>query len=150
MFLEPSFSSIEPILNKLQKNTTPRWGSMSAQRMIEHLSDNLHMAIGLGNYSLAIPVEKIEKMQSFLHSSKPMARDIKVYFAPENYTLRNTTFELAKQEFHDAWMAFESYYEDFPKQRAVHPFYGHLDKSLWLLLISKHFTHHFQQFGLID
>jgi len=40
-------------------------------------------------------------------------------------------------------------YSQDQKKTALHPYYGNLNYEQWLLLHSKHFTHHFSQFGLM-
>ena len=149
MFIEPNFTSIEPIFKKLHKDSMPLWGSMCAQRMLEHLVDNLEMAMAKKNYSLSIPEDRIPRMQDFLWSEKPMAKNIKVAFAPEKYTLRNGSFDEAKEELYATWKAYENHFKEHPKATSIHPFYGALNKNLWDRLIAKHFTHHFDQFGLL-
>lgn len=147
-FIEPNLEFILSHLNKLEESSTPQWGNMSAQRMVEHLSDSLNMAMGNGKHELAIPEEKLPSMLGFLWSEKPMAKNIQVHFAPENYTLRNETMELAIDEFCELWIDFETSYEESPEKISLHPYYGPLDYKGWLRLHAKHFTHHFQQFNL--
>ncbi|MBM3456490.1 MAG: hypothetical protein FJX80_15375 [Bacteroidetes bacterium] len=148
-FIEPHLESILSYLNKLEDSITPEWGIMSAQRMVEHLSDSLNMAVGSDKHELAIPEEKLPSMLSFLWSDKPMAKNIQVHFAPENYTLRNESMEYAIDEFCELWINFETTYHEAPKKTALHPYYGPLDYKGWLRLHAKHFTHHFQQFKLV-
>ena len=150
IFIEPTLDVILNYLKNLQQDSKAQWGKMSSQRMIEHLSDNMYMAMGKGNYNLAIPEDKIPKMQAFLNSSKPMAKNIQVYFAKEDYTLRNSSIEEAINEFTASWKDFEEHYNQFPHSTKIHPFYGHLNRDLWLLLIAKNFTHHFKQFNLLE
>jgi oxepin-CoA hydrolase/3-oxo-5,6-dehydrosuberyl-CoA semialdehyde dehydrogenase len=148
-FIQTDLETILTSLNKLEASSQPLWGKMSAQRMVEHLSDSLKMSIGVGEYQLLIPEEKIEKMQAILASDTPMPRDFNAPFAPEEYTLRNEEIELAVDELVDNWIAFEEYYEANPEAKNLHPFYGDLDKKGWHQLHAKHFTHHFEQFGLV-
>jgi len=117
--------------------------------MIEHLSDCIYMSCGIGNHELLIPEEKIKGMQAFLISDKEMPQNIQVPFAKENTPLRNTDIELALDEFTMAWVDFEEMYSEDSKKTALHPYYGNLNYEQWLLLHSKHFTHHFTQFGLV-
>ncbi|MFZ9657445.1 MAG: DUF1569 domain-containing protein, partial [Crocinitomicaceae bacterium] len=49
----------------------------------------------------------------------------------------------------DAFLAFTEYYEENPSQTHLHPFYGNLNATQWARLHTKHFAHHFEQFGLI-
>lgn len=135
-------------LNQLKANSTPNWGQMNAQRMVEHLADALYMSIGKGQYALEIPEERIERMQAWLETDKPMAKDIQVSFATPETPLRNDELETAIDEFTDAFLSFLEHYEEHPDQTALHPFYGQLNYAQWQKLHSKHFSHHFEQFGL--
>ncbi|MFM8596494.1 MAG: DUF1569 domain-containing protein [Flavobacteriales bacterium] len=143
---------LEPMLVKLSTlnaNTKPIWGSMSAQRMVEHLADALNMSTGHGDFQLEIAADRIERMQAWLDTDKPMAKDIQVSFATPSTPLRNDELETAIDEFTDAYLSFLEYFETNPTQTNIHPFYGNLNFSQWQRLHTKHFAHHFEQFGLI-
>jgi hypothetical protein len=137
-------------LESLDASTTPTWGGMSAQRMVEHLCDALYMSCGQGDFKLAVPEDRIEKMQQFLASDKPMAQNIQVPFAPADALLRNEDMELALDEFATAFVEFAEHFDENPSFTALHPYYGELDFDKWNQLHSKHFAHHFKQFGLLD
>lgn len=149
-FIKADLCAFLDVISNLKENQKPVWGKMSAQRMIEHLTDSIRMSCGLENNELQIPEEKIERMQAFLLSDKPMAQNIQVSFAKENTQLRNSDMELAIDEFTTAWVDFEEMYTEDNKKIELHPHYGNLNYKLWLCLHSKHFTHHFNQFGLIQ
>ncbi len=149
MFIE---ADIETILNKLstlEETQKPIWGSMSAQRMVEHLTDSVKVASGKIILDLLIPEEKIEKMQLFLASDKPMARNIEVPFATKDTELRHSEIDLAIDELTEEWCDFQELFEENENIKTVHPYYGALNYEQWKKLHSKHFTHHFEQFGLI-
>lgn len=148
-FIVPNLESILSYLDNLESSSAPEWGNMTAHRMVEHLSDSLNMAMGIGEHVLAIPEEKLPSMQTFLWGDKPMAKNIQVHFAPGNYILRNESIELAIDELCELWINFETAYEETPEKTALHPYYGLLDYKGWLRLHAKHFTHHFQQFKLV-
>ena len=136
-------------LAQLHKNTTPSWGQMNAQRMVEHLADALYMSVGKGEFSLEVPADRIERMQAWLETDKPMAKDVQVSFATPDTPLRNDELETAIDEFTDAFLSVEEWYEEDTSRTALHPFYGELNYSQWQRLHTKHFAHHFEQFGLI-
>jgi hypothetical protein len=148
-FVQADLCAFLEILENLDEKKSASWGKMTPQRMIEHLSDCIYMSCGIGNHELLIPEEKIKGMQAFLISDKEMPQNIQVPFAKENTPLRNTDIELALDEFTMAWVDFEEMYSEDSKKTALHPYYGNLNYEQWLLLHSKHFTHHFTQFGLI-
>lgn len=148
MFVPSSLEKILALINKLDNQRKPIWGSLSAQEMVEHLTDTLKIASGENKQKLLIPSEKVESMQRFLESDKEMARNIEVPFAPKERVLRNDTISDAIDEFVEQWIAFEEHYEN-EDTKEIHPFYGELNFDQWKKLNSKHITHHFKQFSLI-
>jgi hypothetical protein len=148
-FIQADLCAFLETLENLDEKKSAYWGKMTTQRMIEHLSDCIYMSCGIGNHELLIPEEKIKGMQAFLISDKEIPQNIQVPFAKENTPLRNTDIELALDEFTMAWVDFEEMYSEDSKKTALHPYYGNLNYEQWLLLHSKHFTHHFTQFGLM-
>ena len=149
-FVESDLESFLSILNKIEVSSKPLWGAMHAQRMVEHLSDGVNMSMGKGDFQLEIPEDRVAKMVQFLDSDKPMAQNIQVSFAKADTALRNLDLEEAIDEFTLAWVDFEEFYENNPDFTALHPYYGNLNFEQWKRLHSKHFTHHFNQFGLIE
>lgn len=150
MFIEPNLETVLPLLEKLNSTTKPSWGTLTAQGMVEHLTDTVNLANGNAPFSqLLIPEDKVESMQRFLQSDKEMMRNVEVPFAPKGRVLRYDELELAVDELVDAWMQFEEHFEDSPSKTENHPFYGQLNFEQWLALHKKHLTHHFKQFGLI-
>jgi hypothetical protein len=149
-FVSADLGSFLCILSKLDLSSVPAWGSMSAQRMVEHLTDGINMSMGKGDFNLEIPEDRVSKMVLFLESDKPMAQNIQVTFAKPDTLLRNSDLDEAIDEFTLAWVDFEELYENNPDFTALHPYYGNLTYELWKRLHSKHFTHHFNQFGLIE
>jgi hypothetical protein len=113
-FIETDITVIIPIMDELSPSSQPLWGSMSAQRMIEHLTDTVKIASGKEKFPLEIPEDRIERMQTFLESDKPMARNIEVPFAGEDVPLRNEEIELAIDEFLLEWIDFENFYDENP------------------------------------
>jgi hypothetical protein len=150
MFITTELETILSHLNKLTADQSPLWGNMSAQRMVEHLTDTLRIATGKNPQDLLVPEEKIDKMVAFLESDKPMALNIEVPFATPEMKLRNEEIELAIDELVDEWLQFEELYENNPNHTEIHPYYGPLNGQQWMRLNAKHLTHHFKQFGLIE
>jgi hypothetical protein len=148
-FIQTDLETILNYLNALSPDSQARWGTMSAQRMVEHLTDSLRIATGKNPQTLLVPEEKLDKMLAFLESDKPMAKDVQVPFARPEMELRHEEIELAVDEFVEEWLEFEELYESNPEHREIHPYYGPLNKVQWERLNAKHLTHHFEQFGLI-
>lgn len=148
-FIELDITEVIQKLDKLSPNTKPAWGDMSAQRMVEHLSDTIMIASGKKKFPLEIPEDKIEKMVGFLESDKPMARNIEVPFAKKNEKLRHEEIELAIDEFLLEWLDFEEHFSENEYRTELHPYYGNLNYAQWCRLHAKHLTHHFEQFGIL-
>lgn len=148
-FISTNLEVLLPLFEKLEADQMPLWGTMKAQRMIEHLCDTLRLASGEEVLPLEIPEDKLEKMVAFLDTDKPMARNLQVVFAPENAPLRHDELELAIDEYVERWIDLEALYSVNPSLTNSHPYYGPLNFEQWKKLHSKHLTHHFEQFGLI-
>jgi len=149
MFVAAELESILTYLNRLTPESKALWGTMSAQRMVEHLTDTVRIATGKNPQVLLIPEDKIDRMVSFLDSDKIMAQNSQVPFATPDMKVRHEELELAIDEFVDEWLYFEELFESEDGKTALHPFYGELNYDQWKRLSSKHHTHHFTQFGLI-
>ncbi len=149
MYIETNVETFLEKLSKLNPETKPEWGSMSAQRMVEHLTDILFIATGKNKLEFQGSLDKIERMHAFLESDKPMAKNVEVDFAKKETPLRHEELDLAVDEFIEEWLHFEELYEENPGMTERHPFYGDLNFHLWNRLHAKHITHHFQQFGLM-
>lgn len=149
MFVTPDLENVLKILDQLEENKTPNWGSLSPQGMVEHLTDTLQMAVGKGEHKLLIPEDKVSKMQAFLDSDKEMMRNIQVPFAPEERVMRNDELATAIDEFTEAWLNWEEKFTGNESLETLHPFYGMLNFEKWKKLHQKHLTHHFKQFGLM-
>jgi oxepin-CoA hydrolase/3-oxo-5,6-dehydrosuberyl-CoA semialdehyde dehydrogenase len=148
-FLDLDITFLINKLDELTPNTQPKWGGMSAQQMVEHLSDSIKISSGKLKLGLKIPEERISKMQEILSSDKEMPKNFEVPFAKKDTPLRHDELALAIDEFLLEWIDFEEYYTEHPSKMEIHPYYGSLNYEQWLRMHSKHFTHHFQQFGLI-
>ncbi len=149
MFIETDLESVLTHLNKLTPETKPEWGQMSAQRMVEHLTDTLRIATGEQPQELLIPEEKLERMVAFLYTDKPMAKNMEVPFAKPDTPLRHEELELAIDEFVEVYLEFQELFAENPELKTVHAFYGPLNYEQWDLLNKKHLTHHFTQFGIL-
>lgn len=147
-FLEPTLENFQKHVSKLTSNSKAEWGTMSSQRMIEHLSDWVDLVLTKGG-ELLIPEDKVSKAKAFLFSEHPLPRNFKVKFLPPELDLRNNNLEEAIKEFEQKWAGFEQFYKENPSHITMHPNFGDLDYKHVLALHSKHLTHHFEQFNLI-
>ena len=150
LFLEPSLENFKKHISKLKLGKKPLLGTLSAQGMLEHLTDSLDIAMSKeGDHDLEVPKERVDIAQVFLFSKHLLPRNFKAKFLPSNASNRNTELPHAISEFEKKRAEFEDFFSHNPNSKALHPSFGNLDNKYYLALHSKHITHHFEQFGLI-
>ncbi|MEN5055603.1 DUF1569 domain-containing protein [Sphingobacterium kitahiroshimense] len=139
---------LERLLLKLEKDSLPIWGKMTAQQMVEHLIDQVQYTNGK-----KIPYCEVTEQEAY------KARQINIYTDTE--LSRNVIFgePLKKLLFSDLNVAtnqlmselrdFDKYFEE-PGKTEIHGAFGPMTYQEWLIWHSKHFYHHLKQFGLIE
>jgi hypothetical protein len=147
-FIEPELKIALSYLRNLDVDQTPKWGSLSSIGMVEHLTDSLNMASGKSKHDIEVPEKYWSKMNEILASENGMPKNFKATFAPENRTIRNENLTDALAEFERAWIEYDRVFEENERLINNHPNYGPLNKSQWKRLLSKHLTHHFEQFSI--
>ena len=129
-------------LRRLQPTARPRWGTLTAPKLVCHLADNLRVSLG------DVPVRRIDTLPSrtllkWLVVYSPMRPPPgKIQTAPEMLTSAPTTWgeDMARVEQLIARMAAAP-------ATAIHPFFGPLSAGGWGRLGWKHLDHHLRQFG---
>ncbi len=149
MFFESDIEIIIDTLSLIKPNDKPAWGTMSSQRMIEHLTDTVNLSYKKHNFELSLPIDKVERAQKFILSNYELPKNFKASFASADAIVRNISIDEAILEFKKSWIDMIEYFKKKPQSKTLHPHFGFLDSDLWLRLHSKHFTHHFSQFNLI-
>jgi len=147
-FIEDNLETILFHINQIEADQQPLWGTMSAQKMVEHLTDGVLAGSGKKEMTCPYEGEKLERSRAFLLSDTPMPKEFKAHFVDDHAPLRNAEFELAVDEFIEAWVDFEEYCESHPENQHIHPTFGSLTLQEWRWMHRKHFTHHFTQFGV--
>src|SRR5262245_15070329 len=59
------------LLQKLPADTSPHWGKMNLQQMIEHFSDVVMVASGKIKLPIVTPPDKLGRFRDFMMSEKP-------------------------------------------------------------------------------
>lgn len=150
-FIEPTLETALKHLKKLQHEDQPTWGSMSPQQLIQHLNESMLLATGrLDGVSPGASVEKMATAKQFLYSKHPLPKNVKAPFGSDLNTTKHEELGAAIERFARLWKAFEDYYQSNPEATHLHPSFGQLNYKDWLQLQSKHLTHHFRQFNLIE
>ncbi len=147
--IDSNLENVLSYLDKLSAGARPKWGNMSAQQMVEHLTHTIEIAMEKHHYEPTVKEENYGKMRQFILSDQPLPRDFKVDFMLPNTPLIHDEIELAIDAYCDAWIDLELWFNAHPGIETMHPNFGPLDFDLWVRIHEKHLTHHFTQFGLI-
>lgn len=148
-----SKDGILPHLEKLTPETEAKFGVMTAQHMVEHLI--LLMKISTGK--LQIPLSRSEESaetfkQQLIYTDMKFPKGVKAKGIPEDQPLplRYENLEVAIDKLISEIDDFHSYFGENPEQKTLHPVLNWLNYEEWKIFHSKHFTHHFEQFGLFN
>jgi hypothetical protein len=129
-------------LRRLQPSFQPRWGRLTAPRMVCHLADSLR--VGLGDLS-ARRVDTLPRRTLFkwvvVYSPMPVPPG-KVQTAPEMLTTEPTDWAEDVAAVSDLMGRMAT-----APTSATHPFFGPLTHGGWGRLAWKHIDHHLRQFG---
>lgn len=146
-YTDVAFLTIQ--LDKIKADMPAMWGKMSAQHVVEHLSLITKLSFSEMEIPLEIPEEKVAKARLFLFSEEPMPRNFKLkVLGDEPPSLYFASIDEAKQSLLKMMHDFNAYYEKNPLATRNHPTFGKCSYSDWKRIHSKHFTHHFLQFGI--
>jgi hypothetical protein len=132
-------------IQRVQPDVTARWGSLTAPRMLAHLSDAFRMAIGL------LPI----KSRNLWLAQRFPAKHLFLYVvpfpksAPSAKELISRTPEPFETERANLIALMERMAVGGPEVRyAEHPIFGPLSHDEWGVLGHKHTDHHLRQFGV--
>jgi len=147
-FLRTRFVSC---LQQIHPATTPRWGKMNVQQMVEHFAaDALRCASGrLKIDAILTPAENLDRMREFMMSEKPFKENTKnPLMTGDPLDTRHTTLQAAIGELQEELIAFFEAFEKNPQLVTRNPFFGDLDFEQNVQLLYKHALHHLRQFGV--
>ena len=144
----------DSVFNKLQNlksNTSPLFGKMTAQHMIEHLILAISFSNGKSPQVLMVDERVAKTIRHYtINTDKEMSIGFKAPMLTDNlvplsYSNLNEAIEYLKNELND----FDLYFKNNPDSKPISPVIGDLNHQEWIIFHNKHFTHHFKQFGLI-
>jgi hypothetical protein len=139
------------LLKKLKADTKPQWGVLSAQGMVEHMTDSIGIAWERLKEPMQTPPQLLEKARSFALSDKDFKPNTKNSFMSETPApLRLASMEEALQELENELFLFTSHYKFNEGAVVTNPFFGDFNYEQWVHLLHKHAIHHLKQFSLIE
>ena len=152
-FIDLSVLKIQKLLNNLTENTPANWGKMTSQQMLEHLETTLYHSIGRPEAEKCYTQEdQLKKYQDSLYNFKKIPKEFKAPFLPQNGDLpelKHKNLDAAKEALINALKQYIVYYKENPQAEHMHYVFGKLNNEMMELIHRKHFSHHFEQFGLI-
>ncbi len=129
---------------RIDPSRPPRWGRMSAVRMLAHLCDQMEMTINNE------PVDPIPGPQRY-----PVVRQLILYVVPwprGKVKGPPAAFRSEPREWAENLERLREQVDRFagaPADRGWpdHPIFGPMDKRVWGVFTYRHFDHHLRQFG---
>lgn len=139
-----------PLLHQIPSDTTPRWGKMTLQQMIEHFADSVKIASGKTLITdIITPEEHLQKYRGFLMSEKPFKENtVNPTLSEVPAPVRNPTLEEALLELKSEIDYFFSVFSEDNPGVTRHPVFGDLNYEQNVQLLHKHALHHLRQFGI--
>lgn len=143
-------SLIDFRLKKLKEDTPAKFGIMTPQHMVEHLTITLKISSGRIKLPEFTVGEKDAKLkQDLLYTELEFPEGVKY---PKDtgklMELRFPDLETAKQKLNEALAEYQQVSTETPDFKTVHPRFSTLTKEEWDTFHQKHFKHHFSQFGI--
>ena len=139
-----------PLLQKIDFTTKPQWGKMNAQQMLEHVSGFFKLSTDKLHMPLVTAPENLPKFKAFLTSEKEFRENTRAPVLPEDpIPVRTKDITEARTELEQEVKDFFDFFRDDPKKTTLHPVFGDLNSSEWVLLHYKHVKHHLKQFGVM-
>lgn len=138
-------------INLLTTKTIHQWGTMTPQKMVEHLMNAFKVSSGKIEVKCYTPEEKLPIMKKILLSERLLPKGFNSpanELAPEGYQFQ--TLEIAKSNLLSEVQDYYKYFEENPDSKLINPTFGELNKEEWRQFHIKHLKHHLTQFGLID
>jgi hypothetical protein len=139
-------------LEKLNPETSAKWGIMTAQHMVEHMILVFKLANGkLKDTNTFTEEEKIPLMKRFILSDRPFKENTKSpLLTNELLALKFDTIAAAKLVFLQELSNVFNVFEADTSLLIPNSIFGVLNYEEQVALLTKHIQHHFNQFGLLN
>jgi len=152
VFVEITNEKIQNCLSKLTVQSTPKWGTMSVQHMIEHLEYTYRIASGeIQDFEITTPEKILEKVHNTLYNFEQMPKNYDFPLATESKIkeLKYENIEAAKVKLIEARQDYLNFFKKHPETKLKNAVFGEMNRYEWYLLERKHLNHHFKQFGVL-
>ena len=143
---------LQQIDKELTSEHTPNWGLMSAQHMVEHLSQLFLLSTGKWGKEFKGEAAKAAKMKANFFSVRyPFPKSIAMPGAKKGELpkLSCDNLDAAKALLKESAQKYTAHYATNPADEALHPYFGMLSYADWNNFHDRHIHHHLMQFGLL-
>ena len=138
-----------PLLQNIDSTSKPLWGKMNAQQMMEHVAGFFKLSTDKLHIPLVTAPEQLPKFKAFLLSEKEFRENTKAPVLPEDpLPAKTKDIVEARTELEQEVSDFFEFFRNDPDKKTLHPVFGDLNFSEWVLLHYKHVKHHMKQFGV--
>jgi oxepin-CoA hydrolase/3-oxo-5,6-dehydrosuberyl-CoA semialdehyde dehydrogenase len=136
-------------LDQLNGDSKAKFGILTPQHMVEHLTISLKLSVGKIPIPVFEPNEKqLARKQALLFTDIPFPQGVKAPGLPDTLLeLRYPDLETAKAALITSWDAYQLLFKENPTLQTLHPGFGPLNYTEWELFNAKHMDHHLGQFG---
>jgi oxepin-CoA hydrolase/3-oxo-5,6-dehydrosuberyl-CoA semialdehyde dehydrogenase len=152
VFVEMTEAKIQESLNKLTENSNSKWGTMSAQKMVEHLEFGYRIASGeIQDFEISTPEKIIDKVHNTLYDYKKMPQNFDFPLAEKSKIneVKHADLVTAKEKMLEARSEYIAFFKQNPEALLKNAVFGEMNRYEWQLLERKHLNHHFEQFGIL-
>lgn len=140
--------NLHELLLTLNPAAVPLWGKMTPQQMVEHLIVNVQYANGTLIPTCDRPEDVAYKAKQLsIYTDVQIPKNLFLGPLPDEYCYAD--LQTAIKQLMTDLEIFDQYFKT-PGTTAIHGGFGPMDYQEWVIWHSKHFTHHFKQFGLLE
>src|SRR5690554_166928 len=145
-----NYQDIKNRIEKLSPLTKRKFGKMTPQHIMEHLTFSLMFSNGKMPQELVVSTESAEKTKiHFIKQDNDFEPGFKTPMLgnePPQYVFKD--LEEAKDNLLNSIGEFQNFFKNNPTEKPINPIMGPLNKEEWIILHNKHFKHHFYQYGI--
>ena len=144
LWLDQDRRSILERMDRVSPPRAPRWGTMNAEQMVQHVTAQLEMALGGIEVKLHRTWLRHWPVRAAIIYWLPWPHGAPT--APELVQFSTAHWDQARAQFK---RTFDSVVARGPNGTfAPHPVFGPMSSAMWGVLMYRHLDHHLRQFGL--
>lgn len=152
VFVEMTEEKITECMNKLTENSKPKWGTMTAQHLVEHLEFGYRIASGeIQDFDITTPEKILDKVHNTLYNYEKMPQNFDFPLAEKSKIneLKHSDLAEAKEKMMQARSQYLAYFNQNQEALLKNAVFGDMNRYEWYLLERKHLNHHFEQFEVV-